>query len=118
MNKGVSHSLPDYKKPPVIEVVCGISFETIEKFRGPHLGLFWPLLIGLMISRFILFLTVIPLANILGLPPQLASLVTVLKGLPGIVVILIIIPIFVSRLKHEVIFAQRLERTASSSKLF
>ncbi|CAB1078382.1 hypothetical protein D1AOALGA4SA_6124 [Olavius algarvensis Delta 1 endosymbiont] len=41
MNKGKSQSLPDYKKPPVIEVVCGISFETIEKFRGPHLGLFW-----------------------------------------------------------------------------
>ena len=41
MNKGESRSLPDYKKPPVIEVVCGISFETIEKFKGPHLGLFW-----------------------------------------------------------------------------
>jgi uncharacterized protein (TIGR04255 family) len=41
MNKGESQSLPDYDKPPVIEVVCGISFETIEKFRGPHLGLFW-----------------------------------------------------------------------------
>lgn len=41
MSKGESQSLPDYKKPPVIEVVCGISFEVIEKFRGPHLGLFW-----------------------------------------------------------------------------
>ena len=41
MNKVASQSLPDYKNPPVIEVVCGISFETIEKFRGHHLGLFW-----------------------------------------------------------------------------
>ena len=41
MNKGKSQNLPDYKNPPVIEVACGISFETIEKFRGQHLGLFW-----------------------------------------------------------------------------
>jgi uncharacterized protein (TIGR04255 family) len=41
MNKDKSQNLPDYKNPPVSEVVCGISFETIEKFRGQHLGLFW-----------------------------------------------------------------------------
>jgi uncharacterized protein (TIGR04255 family) len=41
MDKGESQSLPDYKRPPVIEVVCGIVFETIESFRGHHLGLFW-----------------------------------------------------------------------------
>jgi len=41
MHKGESQSLPDYKKPPVIEVVCGIVFETIGSFRGHHLGLFW-----------------------------------------------------------------------------
>jgi uncharacterized protein (TIGR04255 family) len=41
MNKGKSQNLPDYKNPPVIEVACGISFETIEKLRGPHFGLFW-----------------------------------------------------------------------------
>jgi len=34
MNKDKSQNLPDYKNPPVSEVVCGISFETIEKFRG------------------------------------------------------------------------------------
>jgi len=35
------NSLPDYKKPPVIEVVCGIAFKKIEQFKAPHLGLFW-----------------------------------------------------------------------------
>lgn len=33
--------LPDYKKPPVIEVVCGITFEKIKHFKATHLGLFW-----------------------------------------------------------------------------
>jgi uncharacterized protein (TIGR04255 family) len=41
MIKGESQGFPDYKKPPVIEVVCGISFKAIEKFKGPHYGLFW-----------------------------------------------------------------------------
>lgn len=35
------NSLPAYKKPPVIEVVCGIAFKKIEQFKAPHLGLFW-----------------------------------------------------------------------------
>jgi len=33
--------LPDYEKPPVNEVVCGIQFKTLDGFRIPHFGLFW-----------------------------------------------------------------------------
>jgi uncharacterized protein (TIGR04255 family) len=36
-------NLPDYEKPPVIEVVCGIQFKALEGFRIPHFGLFWEL---------------------------------------------------------------------------
>ena len=32
---------PDFEKPPIGEVVCGLVFEKIESFKGPHLGLFW-----------------------------------------------------------------------------
>ncbi len=41
MEKSQTESLPSYKKPPVIEVVCGIVFKKIEYFKAPHLGLFW-----------------------------------------------------------------------------
>ena len=33
--------LPDYGKPPVIEVVCGIMFQPLLQLTTPHLGLFW-----------------------------------------------------------------------------
>ena len=33
--------LPEYSKPPVIEVVCGVLFESIEGLLAPHLGLLW-----------------------------------------------------------------------------
>lgn len=34
-------SLPEYNKPPVIEVVCGIHFKPLESFLAPHTGLLW-----------------------------------------------------------------------------
>ncbi len=37
----ISKSLPDYERPPVIEVVCGILFKSIDKLLAPHLGLLW-----------------------------------------------------------------------------
>lgn len=33
--------LPDYKKPPVIEVVSGITFEPIKGLAAPYLGILW-----------------------------------------------------------------------------
>lgn len=33
--------LPDYSNPPVIEVVCGVSFAPLEGFKAIHLGMFW-----------------------------------------------------------------------------
>jgi len=34
-------TLPEYKNPPVNEVVCGIFFETIKQLLVPHFGLLW-----------------------------------------------------------------------------
>ncbi len=33
--------LPDYKQPPVDEVVCGIRFEPLTQLRVPHIGVLW-----------------------------------------------------------------------------
>ncbi len=32
---------PDFDNPPVIEVVCGIHFKSIDKLLMPHFGLLW-----------------------------------------------------------------------------
>lgn len=31
----------DYKKPPVVEVVCGAAFQRLDAFKAPHIGTFW-----------------------------------------------------------------------------
>jgi len=41
MSKEASNNFPDYNNPPVNEVVCGLSFAKIEKFKSHHIGLFW-----------------------------------------------------------------------------
>ena len=45
-DKSKTNSLPSYKIPPVIEVVCGINFKKIAQFKAPHFGLFWQKLRG------------------------------------------------------------------------
>lgn len=36
-----SKTLPDYDRPPVIEVVSGIMFQPIKALAGPYLGVLW-----------------------------------------------------------------------------
>lgn len=33
--------LPDFVQPPVTEVVLGVQFGTLDRFKAPHLGLVW-----------------------------------------------------------------------------
>ncbi|RPI79723.1 MAG: TIGR04255 family protein [Desulfobacteraceae bacterium] len=41
MVEKIGNELPNYKKPPVIEVACGIIFPRIMDFKTTHFGLFW-----------------------------------------------------------------------------
>lgn len=39
-------SLPDYRRPPVVEVALGVQFDPVPQLRQGHLGLFWSEIIG------------------------------------------------------------------------
>jgi len=39
--KEESQPFPDFEKPPVVEVVCGVLFKPIDKLLAPHLGQLW-----------------------------------------------------------------------------
>jgi uncharacterized protein (TIGR04255 family) len=39
--ENIGKSLPEYKKPPIIEVVCGVQFEEIKSLQSVHYGEFW-----------------------------------------------------------------------------
>jgi hypothetical protein len=70
-------------------------------YHHTTLKLFWPLLIGLILSRFSLFLAVYLLLPLLGLPPKFFSLAVVIRGIPGVGVMLILIPFIAKRLNKS-----------------
>jgi uncharacterized protein (TIGR04255 family) len=39
--KSAPETLASYEKPPLVEVVCGLRFEPLQKLRIPHLGVYW-----------------------------------------------------------------------------
>ena len=39
--KSMPTPLPDFENPPVIEVVCGVSFAPLTDLKAVHLGLLW-----------------------------------------------------------------------------
>lgn len=63
-----------------------------------HLGLFGSLLAALAISRIVYYGAVTLLAEWLGLPARLFSLAAVVRTLPGLILLLVFIPIIVNRI--------------------
>ncbi len=97
--------------PPIVHVMLlelGVLAGIISVLHErTSLGLVWILLIGLAASRLVLFICATFFAPFLGLPERLFSFVMVAKGAPGIALMLIFIPVLVSRTKHEAIFSSR-----------
>ena len=97
--------------PPIVYIMllelgflAGITSLLHERTKW---GLVWILLIGLAISRLVLFMCTALFAPLLGLPEKVFSIVMVAKGMPGVALILIFIPLLVNRAKHEAIFLSR-----------
>lgn len=62
---GTMAALPDYGKPPVVEVVMGVQFTPIVEFTAAHLGLYWA---GIR-DTFGRVEEQAPIAHVLELPP-------------------------------------------------
>ena len=42
----MAHDLPDFERPPVNEVICGVTFKSLGQFLAPHIGQFWETIRG------------------------------------------------------------------------
>jgi hypothetical protein len=90
--------------PPVLhvmaaELVCLSGAVSLIRSRT-RWGTFWILLLSLILSRTVLFFTAKILAPFFDLPAKWISFASVLKGLPGVVVMLFLIPVIVGRINH------------------
>jgi len=97
--------------PPILQVMMfelvTLSGVVSALYKRTRLGLVWLLAIGMLASRFVLFIIVYFLAPILGLPKVL-SIAAVVRGIPGIVFIISLLPFIVRRFTNDPIIHRRI----------
>ena len=93
--------------PPILHVImielAALSV-TIVGLRKTKLGVFWILLISLLVSRVAQMLSFYFLLPLFGLP-RVFTVAAVIKGGPGILIMLVMIPFLIHRLKDGEIFS-------------
>lgn len=108
---GLSFLLTGMPQPPVLQIMAAelaVLSVMISLAHGrAGMPVFVALLLGLVTSRIVLFAAAGLMGSFLGIPPRFASLAYVAKGLPGIIAILVLVPLLVGRLKHEPVFKRR-----------
>ncbi len=91
--------------PPILPVMIAeltiLTFTISYLNQKETLGVLWILMIGLVFSKLILFIAAWLISPVIGLPPELISISSVIHGLPGTVVILILVPLIVKRLTNK-----------------
>ena len=97
--------------PPILYImICELLvLVMVSKFllNRSRLGIFWVLLFGLTASRIVLFVLVTGFAALLRLPEQFTSVIWIARGVPGVIMILIVVPVLVQRISNHSIFANR-----------
>jgi hypothetical protein len=97
--------------PPVLQIMLPelaiLAAGTGLLYRKAGLPVWLSLFLGLALSRIILFVFAGLFGAALGLPPKWASAAMLIGSLPGVVFILVLVPLLVGRLKHESVFRRR-----------
>ncbi len=91
--------------PPLVYVMMAELFVLNATIRFLYVntawGVLWKLILGLALSRLALILMVSLIAPWLGWPAHVFSIAAVVRGIPGILSMLIFLPVLISRIKHE-----------------
>ena len=91
--------------PPIAQIMV-FECATLAGITGylylkKKISVLFSLAVGFIVSRFILLLWVQILVPLLGLPSKIFTIAYVAKGIPGIIMILLVVPFFVYRIKHS-----------------
>lgn len=96
--------------PPILQIMTAellvLALSTAIGYQKFKWGIFWSLLMGLVLSRGVLFLFVALVAPLLGFSGKVFSIAMVIQGVPGVVSMLMIIPILIHRIKNHPLFTK------------
>ena len=70
-------------------------------YRRTTLGTFWLLLAGLIAAEVAALLGSAGIALLVDLPPEFYAIASLLKIVPGLIALLIVMPVLIQRIKHE-----------------
>ena len=70
-------------------------------YRRFHLNIWITMIAAIAGERFVLFIAAFFFAPVLGIPGEVLSLVSVVKGFPGVILLLIVTPVVVRRLEDS-----------------
>lgn len=76
-------------------------------YRKTCYGTFWLLLGGLLTAMVVGLFGSAAIAPLLGLPPEFYAIVSLIKSIPGMIVLLSLVPLILKRIKHEPIWSSR-----------
>ncbi len=90
--------------PPILHLMIAelstLALTVSLLYHRAKWGLFWPLFAGVLLSRVICFFSALWLANLFGLPASWSAWAMVVKGAPGLMAMLIVLPLLMQRLLH------------------
>ena len=78
-------------------------------YRKTRWGSFWIVFFSLLITESVALLLTAAIAPLLGLPPRLYSVLSLLRQIPGILLILFLIPLLIKNVKRIPVFSLRKE---------
>lgn len=84
-------------------------------YTKTRLGSIWIVLAGIVLSRIVLLIGSVAIAPILGLPPEWYAIASLFKSIPGIIILLIVIPVIIKKIKGKLIFRLREAHVESAS---
>ena len=76
-------------------------------YHKTRYGIFWLILGGVFMAEVAALISAAAIAPILGLPPEFYAVASLLKSVPGMILILVLIPLILKKIKNEILFGLR-----------
>ena len=92
--------------PPIMQIIVAELFAlvcvTFWLYNRKSMNIFLSLGIGVLISRIVLIIWILILVPLFGIPAKAFTIITVVQGIPGVILLITVVPFFVKRLNIKI----------------
>ena len=92
--------------PPIMQIIVAeliaLVFVTYWLYYRKTSNIFVSLGIGVLVSRIVLIIWILILVPLFGIPAKAFSIISLVQGIPGVILIVTVVPFFVKRLNFKI----------------